>query len=100
MQIVEVETAGTAGDYNKSGQVEQGDLDLVLLNWGAETPPIPAGWDNDLPNGQIDQEELDGVLLNWGNTSGAAAAVPEPATGLMLILGMVALLVRRKVVVA
>ena len=25
------------GDYNNSGQVEQGDLDLVLQNWGVDT---------------------------------------------------------------
>jgi hypothetical protein len=61
------------GDYNASGQVEQADLDLVLLNWGQATPPPPAGWTNDLPSGNVDQAELDGVLLNWGNTGGAGA---------------------------
>ena len=56
------------GDYNNSGQVEQGDLDLVLLNWGANATPAPDGWTNDAPVGIIDQAELDQVLLNWGNT--------------------------------
>jgi hypothetical protein len=80
-----------SGDYNSSGQVEQGDLDLVLLNWGQDGATPPAGWSNDLPQGLIDQAELDRVLLNWGSTGGnaRAAAVPEPSTvalsGLLMI---------------
>lgn len=84
------------GDYNASGTVEQGDLDLVLLNWGSAGPP-PAAWTNDLPNGPIDQEELDGVLLNWGNSSGAAltgAGVPEPSA-LALVLLCIAVVPRK-----
>ncbi len=73
-----------AGDYDDSGQVEQGDLDLVLQNWGLDTATagVPTGWVNDLSFGLIDQAELDGVLLNWGNTAAPAfgrAGVPEPA---------------------
>ncbi len=74
--------AGITGDYNASGQVEQGDLDLVLQNWGDVTPPVPAGWVNDLPVGQIEQSELDKVLQNWGSTSApdfSGSSVPEPA---------------------
>ncbi len=72
------------GDYNLSGVVEQGDLDLVLLNWGRDTDVdgIPEGWINDDPVGLIDQAELDRVLLNWGGSVAANAplgAVPEPA---------------------
>jgi hypothetical protein len=85
------------GDYNGNGTVEQADLDLVLLNWGALGDPPPTGWVNDLPMGSIDQAELDGVLLNWGNVLAAApapvatAGVPEPA-GLLLagICGLLA----------
>lgn len=55
------------GDYNGNGEVEQGDLDLVSLNWGQPAVPPPAGWVNDLPSGTIDQDELDRVSLNWGN---------------------------------
>jgi hypothetical protein len=81
------ESALLMGDYNGNGQVEQGDLDLVLLNWGQAV--VPGGWTNDLPDGAIDQAELDGVLLNWGNASGqlsAAGAVPEPTTLLIAML--------------
>jgi len=83
------------GDYDDSGQVGQGDLDLVLLNWGADTPPVPEGWVNQLPSGQIGQAELDGVLLNWGAfaqiPAGATAAVPEPTCALLLVGGLIGL---------
>ena len=80
------------GDYNGGGQVEQGDLDLVLLNWGAAGTPAPANWVNDLPEGLIDQAELDKVLLNWGSTAAlaATAAVPEPSSALLLLLAALA----------
>ena len=81
---------------------EQGDLDLVLLNWGNETPPYPEDWVNQLPGTGdfdttlVDQEELDGVLLNWGSgiPGEGAVAVPEPATWLLL-LAMGSLCLRR-----
>ncbi len=82
------------GDYNASGVVEQADLDLVLLNWGEDVTTPPAGWTADLPSGIVDQAELDGVLLNWGARAAAAAvtAVPEPATAVLLALGLAILL--------
>ena len=87
------------GDYNGDMVVSQGDLDIVLLNWGTANFPgdenaIPGGGPFD---GAVSQNELDGVLLNWGNTSlaAAAAAVPEPATGLMLVLGCLLALGKR-----
>ncbi|MEM1027034.1 MAG: hypothetical protein AAGJ38_03030 [Planctomycetota bacterium] len=85
------------GDYNDSGQVEQGDLNLVLNNWGSATPPIPAGWVNDLPDGFIDQNELNRVLNNWGNQSAPLTSpltVPEPAS--LLIGGTLFVLLRRR----
>jgi hypothetical protein len=74
------------GDYNQNGHVEQGDLDLVLLNWGRAD--IPVDWTFDLPNGIIDQAELDGVLLNWGNLAGRSSppAVPEPSSLAIAVL--------------
>jgi hypothetical protein len=92
----EVRLTGTGGvaDYDQSGLVDQGDLDLVLVNWGSELlDAAAAGWANDLPIGLVDQGELDKVLLNWGSTAGslAATSVPEPtalATLLTLLLAM------------
>ena len=82
-----------AGDYNDSGSVEQGDLDLVLNNWGRSAgPTAPAGWINTTGlAGFVDQNELDAVLNNWGsasapNFSANPNAVPEP--GLLGLLGV------------
>lgn len=74
------------GDYNGDGFTDQGDLDLVLLNWGTSVADLPAEWVNQLPSGDIvAQAELDGVLLNWGASSTVgAAAVPEPSSLIML----------------
>ncbi|MEM8783439.1 MAG: SpoIID/LytB domain-containing protein [Planctomycetota bacterium] len=89
-----------AGDYDGSGQVEQGDLNLVLNNWGTnvDIAGVPEGWRFGLPTGAIDQAELNAVLNNWGATAAPAFsgfAVPEPAAAAVLgMLGTV--LTRRK----
>ena len=86
------------GDYDNDGLVGQGDLDLVLLNWGANAPPVPGGWVNEQPSGLIGQTQLDGVLLNWGDTLApiAANAVPEPTTLVLLGLSVALLPMARR----
>ncbi|MEM8783489.1 MAG: hypothetical protein AAGE65_11620 [Planctomycetota bacterium] len=81
--IPETITPPQTGDYNDSGLVEQGDLNLVLNNWGSDTTidGVPDGWVNDLPAGIVDQAELNKVLNNWGAGSGSLVSgrtVPEP----------------------
>jgi hypothetical protein len=91
--IVEIEAIGSVitGDYDDSGAVGQGDLNLVLQNWGVTPPPVPTGWINEQPADGviIGQSNLNGVLQNWGNTSSVASvgAVPEPSSLLLLIVG-------------
>ncbi len=78
-------TVSLAGDYNGNGQVEQGDLDLVLQNWGAgvSVPGGINGWVNDAAGiAIVDQDELDRVLQNWGQQ--VSVAVPERHTVLAL----------------
>jgi hypothetical protein len=87
-------------DYNGNGLVDQGDLDLVLLNWGADATTPPDGWTNSLPTGAIDQEELDAILLHWGEGAAIVSAsnagpVPEPSTFVLLGSAAMILLVRR-----
>ncbi len=90
---------GVEGDYDNSGQVEQGDLDFVLQNWGDTDISDVTGWVNfaGLPggdiDGQVEQTELDLVLSNWGDTSApdfVGSAVPEPAALGLLTLGVAA----------
>ena len=95
------------GDYDGDGQVGQGDLDVVLLNWGTSNFVLLPG--NDPANeaalpyspdpfdGSVDQNELDGVLLNWGSSLAAASAtVPEPNTLVILGIAVGSVLISRK----
>ncbi len=93
------------GDANLNGQVEQGDLDAVLQNWGMNNladPDADVSWiTGDLNgNGQVEQGDLDAVLGNWGSASapdfGAfdLSSVPEP--GAAIPLAVVASAMRRR----
>ncbi|MEM1097182.1 MAG: hypothetical protein AAGH92_00195 [Planctomycetota bacterium] len=69
-----------AGDFDADGAVAQGDLNLVLNNWGQATAP---GWIALAQlEGTVDQAELNAVLNNWGasqTTPGLGVSqVPEP----------------------
>ena len=95
------------GDYDGDGQVGQGDLDVVLLNWGTSNFVLLPG--NDPANeaalpyspdpfdGSVDQNELDGVLLNWGSSLAAASAtVPEPSSLVILLVSALSLSCSRR----
>ncbi|MEM1099670.1 MAG: LamG-like jellyroll fold domain-containing protein [Planctomycetota bacterium] len=73
---------GIVGDYDEDGQVAQGDLNLVLNNWGsARTFEDPGG--TVFATANVDQEELNGVLNNWGSQAAPSfegSAVPEPVS--------------------
>lgn len=94
-RLIESFAASLPGDFDGNGAVDQGDLDLVLNNWGQDPGnAVPANWIRQLPIGPVDQSELDAVLNNWGSRSAPdlnAAVVPEPALG----LGVAALTVLR-----
>ncbi|MEM7576931.1 MAG: hypothetical protein AAF328_05580 [Planctomycetota bacterium] len=85
---------GLVGDYDNSGQVEQGDLNLVLNNWGGPRTFLdPSGLA--FTDDAVNQEELNRVLNNWGSSATpdlTGINVPEPAAatvalGLALSLG-------------
>jgi hypothetical protein len=83
-----------SGDHNADGSVDQADMDLVLLNWGMLPP---AEWTHDPPE-FVRQRSLDAVLIAWGDVSPpkliGGAAVPEPATVVLILVA--ALCVRRR----
>lgn len=58
-----IESPTLAGDFDGDGQVDQGDLTLLLSNWGATVAPGP--WPADF-DGTVDQNELTELLSNWG----------------------------------
>ncbi|MEM8875049.1 MAG: PEP-CTERM sorting domain-containing protein [Planctomycetota bacterium] len=95
--IAEINNPGVLGDFNESGSVEQGDLNLVLNNWGTvRTFDDPAG--TVFGSLLVDQEELNAVLNNWGSSSAPSfegSAIPEPAS-LALLGGFAVAGLRRR----
>lgn len=74
--------SGMFGDFDGDGAVRQGDLNLVLNNWGNTR----GNWSNadGFSSFAVDQEELNAVLNNWGSSASPSfasnpAVVPEPA---------------------
>lgn len=79
------------GDYDNSGVVALGDLNLVLFNWQADGASLPTEWVNQRPSGgtAVGLAELNGVLFNWQNTE-SVATVPEPGSILLIVVGLFA----------
>ncbi len=85
--LVETILGTTFGDANLSGQVEQGDLDVVLQNWGQLGVGFAGGDVNG--SGQVEQGDLDLVLQLWGQTGSPTfqdMSVPEPAAAAIMLL--------------
>jgi len=80
------------GDYDDSGLVAIGDLNLVLFNWNAYGGTLPSAWVNQRPEtgSVVGTNELNGVLFNWNNMA-SIAAVPEPVSGMLAVFGLLAL---------
>ncbi|MEM8494770.1 MAG: hypothetical protein AAF663_05235 [Planctomycetota bacterium] len=80
-------TRAIPGDANLNGQVEQGDLNAVLNNWGSFDSSWSTGDLNG--NGQVEQGDLNLVLNNWGDQFNApdfsGFAVPEPTAAIGLL---------------
>lgn len=74
-------------DLTGDGEVDQDDLDLVLLNFGARGLTGDANID-----GVTDYDDLTYTLQNWTSTTAPILAVPEPGTaavlGLLSVLGL------------
>ena len=86
------------GDANLNGAIEQGDLDIVLNNWGLVRPSFQLN-EGDLTaavwalgdlngNGRVEQGDLDAILNHWGGSAAPnfrGLNVPEPSAGLALL---------------
>ena len=88
------------GDLNGDGYVGLDDLQPILDYWNQNVPPADPIADisgpDGVPDGYIGLDDLQPVLDNWnaGTPPTPSAAVPEPATGGLLLAGL-ALLQRR-----
>jgi hypothetical protein len=83
------------GDFDGNGSIGNGDLTLMLDNWGETVPPPPAGWIGDQPTAPgVGNDELTLMLDGWGDSFEVinnAAAVPEPTTllaAISLLIGL------------
>ncbi|MEM1446821.1 MAG: peptidylprolyl isomerase [Planctomycetota bacterium] len=97
-----VELSVLAGDFDHSGAVDQGDLNLVLSNWGQTASSLDVGLYGFGP-GPVDQTALNAVISNWGTSAQpnlTLVDVPEPAAGLALLAAGGAALARRRPVAA
>lgn len=90
---VSLTTVPESGDFNRDSAVEQGDLSLLLSDWGATVQPVDwtSNWD-----GFVDQNELSDLLSNWGTGVGAVAAVPEPSAVALLGIGLLGIYAMRR----
>jgi probable HAF family extracellular repeat protein len=76
------------GDANEDGKVDINDLTIVLTNYGQ----TGASWNTGdfIGDGTVDINDLTIVLTNYGDTSGSSAAgmaaVPEPASLVLLVV--------------
>ncbi len=91
--------AGTvAGDADLDGDVDAGDLNSLGVNWQSQAATSWAQGDFD-GSGTVDAGDLNLVGLNWQFGVAAAAenaAVPEPSTGWLMMIGALFVIGRRK----
>ena len=82
-----------AGDVDGSGQVDDGDLSIVLSNWQQS-----AGWAKGDLNGDltVGDEDLSLLLANWDGALPSGGAVPEPMTLALIALGGLSVIRRKR----
>ena len=87
-----------AGDYNGNGAVDAADYTVWRDTLGSTTDLRANGDNTGASTGKIDQADYIIWKSNFGSMagSGAAAAVPEPATLWMLLTGILTLHCRRR----
>jgi hypothetical protein len=86
---------GPAGDYNGDGTVDGADFLVWQRNLGTVATPSGSGADGN-GNGSVDAGDLDVWKDHFGETPPPIAAVPEPATAMLALVGALALIQRRR----
>jgi cyclophilin family peptidyl-prolyl cis-trans isomerase len=86
------------GDFDLDGDVDQVDLDQLLMNLGTTTGMFWDDGDADM-DGDVDGDDL--LIWQHGFTGGpsstaALSAIPEPTAGVLLAIGVLGLIARRR----
>lgn len=84
------------GDANLDGDVNAGDLNVVGINWQSSSNKWSEGNFDGISG--VTAGDLNIVGINWQQSGEAplAAAVPEPTTQWMILLGLAGVLLRRR----
>lgn len=90
---LDLHTLKQMGDANGDGMVDEDDLAIVNINFGAFGDEADGDLNGD---GIVNDEDLTLVLRNFGQSLPSATDVPEPGSALLLGLGLLCLTQRRK----
>ena len=87
------------GDLNGDGFVGVDDLNIVLSAWNTEVTPGMNAWGDPSGDGYVGVDDLNEVLVNWNQGTPPptfTAAIPEPASLLVMGLGAMGLIRRSR----
>ncbi|MDZ4817573.1 MAG: PEP-CTERM sorting domain-containing protein [Planctomycetota bacterium] len=87
--------AAIVGDLDSDGFVGQGDLNLILGNWGQTVGAGGPLQGDPSGDGSVGQDDLNQVLGGWGSGNPPITPVPEPGTLALFATGIGAVVLVR-----